>query len=119
MLLYGTFIPNTWQRAAKVILPMAAMPFVVMGSLRLSSTAVSDLSGQIANFEQISDNVIMMVLGCVASLYGTHIINTLRVEAFRARQMGSTASKSGSGQGGWARCFSPNIASSNVLVPSS
>jgi len=27
----------------------------------------------------------MMVLGCVASLYGTHIINALRVEAFQAR----------------------------------
>src|SRR5436190_2895963 len=88
MLLYGTFIPNTWQRAAKLIIPMAAMPFIVMGCLRLSSTAVNDIAGEFSNFEQISDNVIMMVLGCVASLYGTHIINTLRVEAFRARQMG-------------------------------
>ena len=105
VLLYGTFIPNTWQRAAKVILPMAAMPFVVMGSLRLSSAAVSDLSGKIANFEQISDNVIMMVLGCVASLYGTHIINTLRVEAFRARQMGQYRLKERLGAGGMGEVY--------------
>jgi serine/threonine-protein kinase len=88
ILLYGTFIPNTWQRAARVIIPLALAPFAVTGILRLSSTAVNEIADQVANFEQISDNVIMMVLGAVASLYGTHIINTLRVEAFKARQMG-------------------------------
>ena len=105
MLLYGTFIPNTWQRAARLVFPMATMPFVVMGCLRLSSTDVYDLSSQVANFEQISDNVIMIVLGCVASLYGTHIINALRVEAFKARQMGQYRLKERLGAGGMGEVF--------------
>ena len=105
MLLYGTFIPNTWQRAARVIIPMAAMPFVVTGCLRLSSTAVDEITSQINNFEQISDNVIMMLLGCVAALYGTHIINTLRVEAFRARQMGQYRLKERLGAGGMGEVY--------------
>ena len=52
------------------------MPFVVMGSLRLSSTAVSDISSQTANFEQVSDNVLMIEggrvvrSGSVATLLG-------------------------------------------------
>ena len=105
MLLYGTFIPNTWQRAARLIFPMAAMPFVVAGCLRLSSSAVNEISSQVANFEQISDNVIMMALGCVASLYGTHIINALRVEAFEARQMGQYRLKERLGAGGMGEVF--------------
>src|SRR5579872_21471 len=105
MLLYGTFIPNSWQRAAKVLVPMAAMPFIVMGSLRLSSTTVREFSEQTANFEQVSDNVIMMVLGCVASVYGAHIINTLRVEAFRARQMGQYRLKERLGAGGMGEVY--------------
>lgn len=105
MLLYGTFIPNTWQRAARVIIPMAAMPLIVMGCLRLSSTAVSEVSREIANFEQVSDNVIMLALGCVASIYGAHIINTLRIEAFRARQMGQYRLKKRIGAGGMGEVY--------------
>ena len=105
ILLYGTFIPNTWQRAARVIIPLALAPFVVTGILRLSSTAVNEIADQVANFEQISDNVIMMALGAVASLYGTHIINTLRVEAFKARQMGQYHLKERLGAGGMGEVY--------------
>jgi serine/threonine-protein kinase len=105
ILLYGTFIPNTWQRAARVIIPLALAPFIVTGILRLSSSAVSAIADQVANFEQISDNIIMMTLGAVASLYGTHIINTLRVEAFKARQMGQYHLKERLGAGGMGEVY--------------
>src|SRR5262245_27704932 len=84
ILLYGTFIPNTWQRATRVVIPLMVTPLIVMGLLRLRSTAVAEIAAEVANFEQVSDNVIMLTLGGVASLYGTHIINSLRVEAFQA-----------------------------------
>jgi serine/threonine-protein kinase len=47
----------------------------------------------------------MMTLGAVASLYGTHIINTLRVEAFKARQMGQYHLKERLGAGGMGEVF--------------
>jgi serine/threonine-protein kinase len=105
ILLYGTFIPNTWQRAARIIVPLALAPFIVMGCLRLSSTAVNDLASEVANFEQMSDHLIMMTLGAAASLYGTHIINTLRVEAFKARQMGQYHLKERLGAGGMGEVY--------------
>lgn len=105
ILLYGTFIPNTWQRAARIIIPMTLAPFIVSGLLRFSSSAVASIAGQVADFEQTSDNVIMMVLGAVAALYGTHIINTLRVEAFKARQMGQYHLKERLGAGGMGEVF--------------
>src|SRR5262249_36623796 len=103
--LYGTFIPNTWQRATRVIIPLMVTPLIVMGLLRLRSTAVAEIAAQVANFEQISDNVIMLTLGGAAALYGTHIINSLRVAAFRARQMGQYHLKQKLGAGGMGEVY--------------
>ena len=105
LLLYGTFIPNTWQRAACVLVPILLVPFFVAGLLRLTSPAVQAVARAVGDFEQTSDNVIMMVLGAVASLYGTHIINTLRVEAFKARQMGQYHLKQRIGAGGMGEVY--------------
>ncbi|MSR60750.1 MAG: serine/threonine protein kinase [Planctomycetaceae bacterium] len=105
VLLYGTFIPNTWQRAAKILVPISLAPFVVMGLLRFRSTAGSELAQEIATFEQMSDHVIMMVLGLVSAVYGTHIINTLRVAAFKARKMGQYHLKERIGVGGMGEVY--------------
>lgn len=105
MLLYGTFIPNTWQRAAKILVPMSLCSFVVMALLRLRSTDVRNLAREVATFEQISDHVIMMSLGLVSALYGTYIINSLRVAAFKARQMGQYHLKERIGAGGMGEVY--------------
>jgi serine/threonine-protein kinase len=63
------------------------------------------MSHEVATFEQVSDNVIMIVLGLVSSLYGTHIINALRVEAFKARQMGQYHLKERIGAGGMGEVY--------------
>jgi serine/threonine-protein kinase len=47
----------------------------------------------------------MVVLGSAASLYGTHIINALRVEAFQARRMGQYHLKQRLGAGGMGEVY--------------
>jgi serine/threonine-protein kinase len=105
MLIYGTFIPNTWQRAAKVLIPISLASFLVMGLLWVRSAAVESLAPQITTFEQISDHVIMIGMGLVTALYGTHIINRLRVAAFKARQMGQYYLKERIGSGGMGEVY--------------
>lgn len=105
VMLYGTFIPNTWKRAACVVFPLGTVPPVVNIVLGLRFANVKHVGQQMLNFEQISDNLIILVLGAVAASYGAHIINSLRVEAFKARQFGQYRLKEQIGAGGMGEVY--------------
>src|SRR5262249_9760389 len=62
MAIYGFFIPNHWRRAALVFLAMAATPGFVMLMLRTRHPELRPVAMRIVSFEQISDNVLMLVL---------------------------------------------------------
>jgi hypothetical protein len=81
---YGMFIPNTWRRAALVIGVMALAPVLLVIGMRLGYPEVADVM-TVADFMQ---HVLVMVVAAVAAVFGTHLINTLRREAFEAKQMG-------------------------------
>lgn len=105
VMLYGTFIPNTWRRAACVVFPLGALPPAVMVMLRLRFASVENVGQQLANFEQVTDNLIILTLGAVAACYGAHIINALRVEAFKARRFGQYRLKEQIGAGGMGEVY--------------
>jgi eukaryotic-like serine/threonine-protein kinase len=84
ILTYGTFMPNTWKRGAAVMVTMALVPFVVLAVQRRLSPEVAallDASGT-------SSPVPLPLVAALVSTYGTHIINSARREAFKARQFG-------------------------------
>ncbi len=95
---YALFIPNTWQRAAAVLGIMSAAP-----PLGLIATAI--VSGHrgslLLNDGQVLVEMILIVsLAFAGGAVGVHMINALRSEIFRARQLGQYRLKQLIGSGG-------------------
>jgi serine/threonine-protein kinase len=82
---YAIFIPNPWRRAAKLIVPMALAPMTVPWILGAGHPELYEVAIRAANLEKMSEDGLFLVLGAFTAIFGTHTINTLRVEAYRAR----------------------------------
>jgi serine/threonine-protein kinase len=81
---YALFIPNTWRRAALVIGALALAPDLLVVGMVLDYPEVA----QVMTFADFVQHVLVMLVAAVAAVFGTHLINTLRREAFEARQLG-------------------------------
>jgi serine/threonine-protein kinase len=82
---YAIFIPNNWRRAATMIVPMAMAPIAVPWILGLAHPELYEVAIRAANAEQLSEHGLFLLLGACTAIFGTHIINTLRTEAYEAR----------------------------------
>jgi hypothetical protein len=84
--IYAMFIPNSWRRAAVVIGAICAAPALLLVYLWMTNPAFARVAGAGAGFAV--EMTIMLGITFLAATYGTHVINTLRHEAFEARQLG-------------------------------
>ncbi len=105
IVVYGMFIPNNWRRATLYILPMTLMPVLTATVLRLWHPEVGAFARRVVTFEIASDNILMLILGTISTIYGTHIINTLRREAFEARQLNQYQLRERLGSGGMGEVY--------------
>jgi hypothetical protein len=99
--IYGVFMPNTWRRAAAVMLPIAIVPYLVVAVQRWLSPDVAalldaDKAGIILPFPLVT---------AIVAAYAAHIINSARREAFKARQFGQYRLKERLGGGGMGEVF--------------
>lgn len=81
---YAMFIPNTWRRAAWVIGTMALAPELLVVGMTLAYPTVAELMTGM----HLTQHVLTMVIAAIAAVFGTHLINSLRREAFVAKQVG-------------------------------
>lgn len=105
IMLYGTFIPNTWKRTAAVVFPMAMVPLLMMVVLQVRFPAVRQLGRSVGTFEQVSDHVIILLFGATAATIGANTMSRLRQVAFRARQLGQYRLKEKLGGGGMGEVY--------------
>src|SRR5262249_50363660 len=81
---YAMFIPNTWRRAACVIGAMALATDLLVVGLVLAYPGVA----RAMTVTDFIHHVLVTLVAAVAAVFGTHLINALRREAFEARQLG-------------------------------
>jgi tRNA A-37 threonylcarbamoyl transferase component Bud32 len=83
---YALFIPNTWRRAAAAIGLFALFPVIVLVYSGLTDPAFAELVRAEPGY--VVEIVLQAGIGFLIAVYGTHMIGTLRREAFEARQLG-------------------------------
>lgn len=86
MFTYALFIPNTWKRAAVVLASMAVTPVAIVVYLWTTNELFARALDE--NPDYLVEMCLSMSVGLVTSVYGTHMINGLRREAFEARKLG-------------------------------
>lgn len=98
---YGMLMPNTWRRAAAILFPVAAIPYVLIYASRLSSDKVSEAF----QADHFGAPVPLPFVAAFAAVYGTHVVNSIRREAFKARQFGQYRLKDKIGAGGMGEVY--------------
>ncbi len=84
VLTYGIFMPNSWQRGAVIMFSVACIPYLAIAlQCRLSPelTALLDESS-------LKSPVPIPLIAAAVGVFGTHVISSVRREAFKARQFG-------------------------------
>lgn len=99
---YAIFIPNDWRRAAIVMACMVAVGFGGYVFDAYMHPLVGDL---IAKDDPWTSMVLKMLIGYGTSVYGTHLINTLRNEAYQAREFGQYKLRRLLGAGGMGEVY--------------
>ncbi|HVX12808.1 MAG TPA: serine/threonine-protein kinase [Pirellulales bacterium] len=99
---YAIFIPNTWRRAAVVIGFLAAAPVVWSVFDMTWFDAIARCRDKYDEFPAL---VLLMATAYGASVLGTHMIGTLRQEAYEAKQLGQYRLKDLIGSGGMGEVY--------------
>jgi serine/threonine-protein kinase len=105
MFVYTKFVPNTWRGTARVVIPIALVPATTTTIVSLIHHEVFRTIHEEASLAIISENFVFMAVASGLAIYGAHILNTLRVEAFEAKQLNQYRLVAPLGSGGMGDVF--------------
>ena len=100
IVIYGTFIPNTWRRCAAVAGTMAITPVLLNIAFYL-------IHGRPATLMEIvpAEQVVALALATVVAIFGSYKIGTLHEQVFEAKKLGQYRLIRPLGGGGMGRVY--------------
>jgi eukaryotic-like serine/threonine-protein kinase len=98
---YGILMPNTWRRALAVLLPTACLPYGLVLWLRWQIPGVDAA----LHADRLDIPIPMPLVAVLVAVFGTHVITSVRREAFKARQLGQYVLKGKLGSGGMGEVY--------------
>jgi hypothetical protein len=104
IMVYGTFIPNTWRRCAAFVGIMAVIPWVLTATSALKGDAMG--TRPLLNFlDFLTFMGIWLAFAVAVAVYGSYRIELLRQEALEARRLGQYQLKQRLGAGGMGEVY--------------
>jgi serine/threonine-protein kinase len=100
IVIYGTFVPNTWRRCALVVGLLALTPLALTTYMLLGCPYLGACLGQ-----SIFDTGILVGIASFIGIFGSYKISALQHEAFEARQLGQYRLKQRLGAGGMGEVY--------------
>lgn len=99
--IYGTLMPNTWQRGATIMVPAAVLPYLLIALQRWFSPEVASL----LDADKASSALPYPLVAALIAIFAAHVINSARREAFKARQFGQYRLMEKLGAGGMGEVY--------------
>lgn len=102
---YALFIPNNWQRAAAVLVPIGLAPLAVILLQRVNCPGFQQCVASQEYASYMSEQALSVTLSVLIAIVGVRLINNLRREVFAAKQLGQYRLKRPLGSGGMGEVY--------------
>lgn len=102
---YALFIPNSWRRSLRFLLPATALPIALILVQKNICPGFQKCLTQEISGSYVSEQALVLLITFATAVVGVYTINSLRKQAFEAKQLGQYRLKQKIGVGGMGEVY--------------